>query len=246
MLGAERQLLIVAEDDRLDALCNELAPLWQDFNATTLSHFNQPSVRECKKEFWVANSQVNFCAKAYPTVPSDHPDAPVLTVLATYMKNGFLHRVIREQGGAYGGGASQDSNIAAFRFYSYRDPRLQDTLSDFDKSIAWMLNTAVSAQGLEEAILGVVSSIDKPGSPAGEAKQDYHSTIFGRSLSQRRRFRQRVLAVNAADLQRVCALYLQNDNASVAVLSNAAKAAELSDWLSEQNFSIEHLHTETD
>jgi hypothetical protein len=92
----------------------------------------------------------------------------------------------------------------------------------------------------------VVSSIDKPGSPAGEAKQDYHSTIFGRSLSQRRRFRQRVLAVNAADLQRVCALYLQNDNASVAVLSNAAKAAELSDWLSEQNFSIEHLHTETD
>lgn len=241
MLKAERQLLIIAEADRIEPLCSELAPLWQDFNATTTSNFSQPAVKEVKKEFWVANSQVNFCAKAYPTVPSDHPDAPVLTVLATYMKNGFLHRVIREQGGAYGGGASQDSNIAAFRFYSYRDPRVVDTLSDFDKSIEWMLNTPVIAQGLEEAILGVVSSIDKPGSPAGEAKQDHHSNVFGRSLAQRRLFRQRVLAVTEADLQRVCERYLSKADASVAVLSNAAKATELNDFLTTHKFTIEQL-----
>ncbi len=241
MLKAERQLLIIAEADRIEPLCSELAPLWQDFNATTTSNFSQPAVKEVKKEFWVANSQVNFCAKAYPTVPSDHPDAPVLTVLATYMKNGFLHRVIREQGGAYGGGASQDSNIAAFRFYSYRDPRVVDTLSDFDKSIEWMLNTPVIAQGLEEAILGVVSSIDKPGSPAGEAKQDHHSNVFGRSLAQRRLFRQRVLAVTEADLQRVCERYLSKADASVAVLSNAVKATELNDFLTTHNFTIEQL-----
>lgn len=241
MLKAERQLLIIAEADRLTSLCDEIAPLWHDFNAQAKSHFSYPPVREVKKAFWVANSQVNFCAKAYPTVPSDHPDAPILTVLAAYMKNGFLHRVIREQGGAYGGGASQDSNIAAFRFYSYRDPRLQDTLADFDKSIDWMLNTAVSAQGLEEAVLGVVSSIDKPGSPAGEAKQDHHSNVFGRTLAQRRLFRQRVLAVTAADLQRVGDCYLSKGGASVAVLSNAAKAAELSNWLAAEHFSIEQL-----
>ncbi|AMO68168.1 peptidase M16 inactive domain family protein [gamma proteobacterium BDW918] len=241
MLKAERQLLIIAEADRLAASCDEIAPLWHDFNAQAKSNFSYPAVREVKKAFWVANSQVNFCAKAYPTVPSDHPDAPILTVLATYMKNGFLHRVIREQGGAYGGGASQDSNIAAFRFYSYRDPRLKDTLADFDKSIDWMLNTAVSDQGLEEAVLGVVSSIDKPGSPAGEAKQDHHSNVFGRTLAQRRLFRQRVLAVTATDLQRVCDCYLNKGGASVAVLSNAAKAAELSDWLVAEHFSIEQL-----
>lgn len=241
MLKAERQLLIIAEADRLAPLCDEIAPLWHDFNAQAKSNFSYPTVREVKKAFWVANSQVNFCAKAYPTVPSDHPDAPILTVLATYMKNGLLHRVIREQGGAYGGGASQDSNIAAFRFYSYRDPRLKDTLADFDKSIDWMLNTAVSDQGLEEAVLGVVSSIDKPGSPAGEAKQDHHSNAFGRTLAQRRLFRQRVLAVTATDLQRVCDCYLNKGGASVAVLSNAAKAAELSDWLAAEHFSIEQL-----
>jgi len=50
-----------------------------------------------------------------------------------------------------------------------------------------------------------------------------------------------VLAVTAADLQRVCDCYLNKGGASVAVLSNAAKAAELSDWLAAEHFSIEQL-----
>ena len=102
---------------------------------------------------WVTNTQVNFCAKAYPTVPSGHPDAPALSVLAAFLRNGFLHRTIREQGGAYGGGASHDANIAAFRFFSYRDPRLVETLDDFDASIAWLLETQHEQLALEEAIL---------------------------------------------------------------------------------------------
>ena len=205
------------------------------------STFVLPALRTVNKEFWVANSQVNFCAKAYPTVPSGHPDAAVLTVFAVYLRNGYLHRAIREQGGAYGGGASQDSNIAAFRFYSYRDPRLEETLNDFDKSITWMLSTAVSAQGLEEAILGVVSSIDKPGSPAGEAKQDYHSNIFGRTIAERRQFRQRVLAVTEADLLRVCETYFTNTEASVAVVSNDSKAEALAEWIAQEGMTIQRL-----
>jgi Zn-dependent M16 (insulinase) family peptidase len=241
MLGAERQLLIIAEEHQLEVLLNELQPIWQDFNSVSQNSFKQDEVRQITKSFWVANSQVNFCAKAYPTVPSAHPDAPVLTVLGGYLKNGYLHRVIREQGGAYGGGASQDSNIAAFRFYSYRDPRLQETLNDFDKAIQWMNSNPISAQGLEEAVLGVVSSIDKPGSPAGEAKQDFHSNVFGRTLEQRRRFRQGVIAVSGEDLLRVAKTYLSPEKASIAVLSNAKNAAELGDWLAKQGFSIEQL-----
>ena len=46
----------------------------------------------------------------------DHEDSAALVVLGNLLRNGFLHRAIREQGGAYGGGASQDSNSGAFRF----------------------------------------------------------------------------------------------------------------------------------
>jgi Zn-dependent M16 (insulinase) family peptidase len=73
----------------------------------------------------------------------------------------------------------------------------------------------------------VVSSIDKPGSPAGEAKQAYHSTLFGRTAAQRRAYRQRILAVTLDDLTRVAQRYLTGDNASVAVVTNPAGAAKM-------------------
>ena len=57
-----------------------------------------------------------------------------LMILGGFLRNGFLHRAIREQGGAYGGGAGYDSNACAFRFFSYRDPRLAETFADFKKS----------------------------------------------------------------------------------------------------------------
>ena len=81
---------------------------------------------------------MSFCAKAFATVPVEHPDAAALTILGDFLRNGFLHRAIRERGGAYGSGAGQDSGEAAFRFFSYRDPRLTETLDDFDASIKWL------------------------------------------------------------------------------------------------------------
>ena len=176
---------------------------------------------------WLTNTQVNFVAKAYPSVPLDHPDAAALTVLGGFLRNGFLHRAIREQGGAYGGGASQDNNSASFRFYSYRDPRLTETLTDFDAAVEWLLNSEHSAQSLEEAILGVIGSIDKPGSPAGEAKSTYQAELFGRTREKRERFRNRVIQVTLDDLKRVTATYLDRSKASVAVVTHAGKKLDI-------------------
>jgi len=159
-------------------------------------------------------------------VPVGHPDSAALTVLGELLRNGYLHRAIREKGGAYGSGASQDSGDAIFRFYSYRDPRSLETLEDFDRSIHWLLDGGADELQLEEAILGVVSSIDKPGSPAGEAKATFLNTLFGRTPEQRSAFRQAILEVSLADIVRVADTYLtDSDKANVAVLTHA-KAAD--------------------
>lgn len=179
-----------------------------------------PPVQQQVREAWLTSTQVNFCAKAYPTVSVGHSDAAPLSVLAGFLRNGYLHRVIREQGGAYGGGASHDSDNAVFRFFSYRDPRLEETLDDFDHSIRWLLDGKHEWRLVEEAILGVISSIDKPGSPAGEAKDAFYNSLFGRTPEQRQRFRQRVLEVKLQDLQRVGETYLMPGQASIAVISS--------------------------
>jgi hypothetical protein len=232
IINAPKQLLLIAENDKLTECQDSLAQLWSNSDhITTHSPFTPEKIRQTTKQLWIANTQVNFCAKAYATVTSDHPDGAALTILGGFLRNGYLHRAIREQGGAYGGGASQDSSIAAFRFYSYRDPRLEETLDDFDKSIEWMLETDHDEQQLEEAILGVISGLDKPGSPAGEAKQAFHNNLFGRTHEQRRAFRQRILSVSLADLKRVTETYLKPELASIAVISNQTNTESLSDFV---------------
>lgn len=102
-----------------------------------------------------------------------------------------------------------------------------ETLADFDQSLIWLQETHHEPRTLEEAILGVVSRIDRPGSPAGEAMTSFFNSLYGRTPEQRREFRQRVLQVKIADLQRVAATYLQPEKANVAVLSDASILAEL-------------------
>jgi len=180
-------------------------------------------------QLWTTNTQVNFCARAYPTVSYAHPDAAALAVLGVVLRNGFLHRAVREQGGAYGGGASHDADTAAFRFFSYRDPRLQETLDDFQRGIDWVLDAEPEWRLVEEAILGVVSALDKPASPAGEARKTFYNELYGRSVKLRQTFRENVLRVMGADLQRVAGEYLRPERASTAVVTSAATLQEVGD-----------------
>ena len=73
----------------------------------------------------------------------------------------------------------------------------------------------------------MISTLDKPSSPAGEARQHFHNNLFGRSVEQRRNFRQRILDVQAKDLKRVAEKYLTGNNESVAVISSPAEIEQL-------------------
>lgn len=230
MLGAPRQMLLIGEEAEQAAINDNIDRLWQGRElCAECAHFAAPPAAGQLRQAWSTSTQVNFCAKAYPTVAPEHPDAPALMVLAGFLRNNFLHRVVREQGGAYGGGASFDLDSGAFRFYSYRDPRLTETLADFDSSVTWLLENEHEWRLVEESILGIISGIDKPGSPAGEAKKTFHGNLHGRTPEQRRRFRARILDVKQDDLKRVAETYLKPERASTAVISDPATLAKHGD-----------------
>lgn len=162
IIKAPRRFLLIGEEQQRDSLISTLEQRWQQAPASnTQDLLALPPVREPVKALWTTNTQVHFCAKAYPTVPGGHPDHPALCVLGGMMRNAFLHRAIREQGGAYGAGADQDGGSASFRFFSYRDPRLTETLNDFDAAIDWIVNEDHPERLVEEAILGVIGSMGK-------------------------------------------------------------------------------------
>ena len=102
------------------------------------------------------------------------------------------------------------------------------SLDDFRRAIDWMLTTPHEYLPLEEAILGVISSLDKPASPAGTAKQAFHNELFGRDKAQRARFRQQVLNVSIEQLVEVTRRYLADTAlASIGVVSSKTHQADL-------------------
>jgi Zn-dependent M16 (insulinase) family peptidase len=70
-----------------------------------------------------------------------------------------------------------------------------------------------------------VGSLDKPGSPFGEAMQAFHSELNGRSKASAIDFRQRILSVTSSDLKRVTENYLRQDLGQTAVITNVDLAA---------------------
>jgi Zn-dependent M16 (insulinase) family peptidase len=223
----QRQFLVIGEENELGPMVDDLKSCWQGEKTGSDERWAMDPVDYTTREAWLTSTQVNFCAKAYRTVPVDHPDSAALTVLGGFLRNGYLHRAIREKGGAYGGGAGQDSVNGVFRFFSYRDPRLGETLADFDKALDWLQETDHEYQELEESILGVIGQLDRPRSPAGAARHAFHNKLFGRTPEQRARFRERVLSVTLDDLKRVASTWLKPEQANTAVVTSTDNRAKV-------------------
>ena len=239
IINQDCQFLIVAEPKKIYSSISQIEEKFRSKGGVVYPNppddiMHYPHHLTPKSLCWTTNTQVNYCAKAFPTVASTHTDAAPLTVLGGILRNGFLHRKIREQGGAYGGGASQDNNSGTFRFFSYRDPRLDETLNDFDQSVQWVLDHSISFEKIEESILGVISGLDKPGTPVSEAISAFHRELNGRSKSSLIDFRERVLNVSEESLKKVCAKYLMPQTGVTSVITSAESAKKL-------DFEVKHL-----
>lgn len=217
--SVDPELLVIADGDFIQEIKETIAGLWQNQNGADLSPFVVSAMPSATNKAFIATTQVNYCATAFPTVGENHEDASALSVLAGVLRNNFLHIEVREKGGAYGGGAGHDSTNGSFRFYSYRDPRINETFSAFEQSVDWLLNEDITDAMLEESVLGIMSSIDAPGSPSGEIRQAFHHGLFGRSAEHRAQLRARYLDVRTADLKRVASTYLTSTPVKALVTS---------------------------
>jgi presequence protease len=161
-----------------------------------------------------ASAQVNHCFAIWPGPTIAEPDAAFVSVLAELLTNEVLHRSIREEGGAYGGHASHSVETGIFEMMSYRDPRLSATYADFKQAIGWVLDTELTEESIEEAIICVLQSMDKPHSPYKEAIRSWSRKQIGITDAMRNEYRQNVLRCSAADLKAAAQKWLANTTSS--------------------------------
>jgi len=162
------------------------------------------------REARTAPMPVAFNVRTFKTVRYQHADAPVLLVLANYVRDTFLHKELREKGGAYGAYAQANTGGGNFYFGSYRDPNIIRTYDTYDRAVRWVIDSDIDPDALKEAILGACGDVDPLESPDIKGRREAINRLTGFTRAEREKFKQRLLSATAADLQRVAKAYLES------------------------------------
>jgi len=154
---------------------------------------------------------VNFVTQSYTTTSHNNPDSARLEVLATLVQNEYLHKEIREKGGAYGSGVSHIGGT--FSFYSYRDPKLQETIDNFKNSLQWILTNKFTNENLDEAKMMIFAH-----APVPPSRKGLDEFLYGITHEIYLKHCKDIMAVTKQDIIQVTEKYLTDKPASVVVL----------------------------
>ena len=232
--SAPQSALLIADEARLPELISVLSAR-PSLTTAGAGHQTILAEKTALQTAFVTETEVNFCAAAYGCPSESSADVAAVQVLAAVLRNQYLHAEIREKGGAYGGGASYDAANGLFRLYSYRDPELLKTFSVFDGALDAIRSMKWSSSLIEEAVLGLMSSHDAPGSPAGEARGDFYQQLQGRSHAHRRSHRAALFDVTPEAVINMAEQVLSGQQ-SLATVTHPEGARTLPD-----SFSVTHL-----
>ena len=209
------------------------------FGLLSATSSNSPSSREG----WHTASAVSFVAQVMPTVGMDHTDAPMLAVMAKLLRSAYLHREIREKGGAYGGFAIYQPEDGLFALASYRDPHIVRTLNVFKKAAQFISSGDFDETDVHQAILQVASEIDKPDAPGQAAQKAFFRQLLGLSDELRQQFKAGVLAVSKKCLVDTAQRYFNSQNGqwATAVISGKEQLEAANEQLPDEPFDLQSI-----
>ena len=219
------RLALIGESDRLDSAGRPVADLTEALATGGADGFIAPPLdvpATESAEGWATSTAVSFVAQTFSTVRLGHPDGPALAVIAKMLRALYLHREIREKGGAYGGFALYNAEDGLFSFGSYRDPQIVNTLKVYDGAAAFIRAGNYTEEDVKEAVLQVCSEIDKPDPPGPAARKAFYRRIIGLSDETRLQHKQNLLKLDRQMVLQAAERYFADrpSGKTVAVISN--------------------------
>ena len=237
---------VIGSSNALADMLPRVTQLYASLSPSESSGFALPTSDRAEKpsrEGWGTSSAVSFVAEAFPTVRMDHPDAPALSVISKILRSLFLHREIREKGGAYGGFATYNPEDGTFCLASYRDPHIVRTMEVFRSASEFMTSGTISDEDIKEAVLQVCSDIDKPDPPGPAARKAFYRDIISLTDDARHRFKQDLLSLTRKDVLDVADTHFSptSTNHGVAVISNEEKLLAANEKLTDDPLELHEI-----
>jgi Zn-dependent M16 (insulinase) family peptidase len=236
----------IGEQDALEPARPWVESIVAEFAQSAAQGFGSPPIRVDRaliREGWSTSTAVSFVAVTFEAVPMSHPDSPTLSVISKLLRSLYLHREIREKGGAYGGFAVYSPEDGLFSFGSYRDPHVLSTLQAYEGAADFIRSGSYDSEDVQEAILQVCAEIDKPDPPGPAAKKAFFRKIVSLSDEMRLAFKQQLLDLTVDRVREVAGRYFGENfqRKSVAAISNEAKLAEANAGLADRRLMLRQI-----
>ncbi|WP_419498458.1 insulinase family protein, partial [Adlercreutzia equolifaciens] len=184
-------------EEALDAYREASAP----FDGTAAAPVLTVPAPEDKHEAFVVASDVTYTACGWDRRLLGEPYGGTWLLASRILSYDFLWTEVRVKGGAYGAGF-QTTRSGSSRFYSYRDPRIDETVERFRTAGDWLAGVFSPTESeMDGYVVSTVASLDAPAKARELLRRQDGLYFSGATLADRARVREEVRAARTEDVR---------------------------------------------
>ncbi len=208
------------------------APQLQGFLGTlpaaNANHAPWQGIYDPSNEGLTIPAQVNYVGKGANLYQLGYEYHGSVSVIANFIRTGWLWEKVRMQGGAYGASVGFSKQSGVWTYTSYRDPNLLNTLAIYDQTAAVLRKLDLSQNELTLSIIGAIGSMDSYQLPDAKGYTALVRHLLNENDANRQQTRDEILGTQASDFQRFAdVLHEVNHHGRVVVLGSAAAIEEV-------------------
>ncbi len=155
---------------------------------------------EKKNEGFKTASKVQYVARTGNFIDHGASYTGALQILKVILSYDYLWQNIRVKGGAYGC-MSNFNRIGEGYFVSYRDPNLKRTVEVYEGVVDYLKDFTVSERDMTKYIIGTMSNIDQPMTPAAKGERSKNLYMNKVSADMIREERNQILDASQDDIR---------------------------------------------
>ena len=193
-------LSYTASRDGLAGLEEQISELRQSLFVAPVEERNCIIHCEKRNEGFKTSSKVQYVARAGNFLDAGCEYHGAFQILRVIMGYEYLWQNVRVKGGAYGC-MSQFSRLGEGYFVSYRDPNLEKTNEIYEGVVSYLRNFTVSERDMTKYIIGTMSNLDRPMTPAMKGDRSMNLYMCKISPDMIREERNQILDASEQDIR---------------------------------------------
>ena len=155
-----------------------------------------------KNEAFQTAGQVQYVCRAGSFIKNGLEYDGTLKVLQVMMGYDYLWKNIRVLGGAYGCMSGYGRNGNSY-FVTYRDPNLDKSVDTFEKASEYLRNYDESDRAILQYIIGAISSLDTPKTPATKGIYGMTAYLCHSEMSRIQKERDQLLSTTKEKIRKM-------------------------------------------